>query len=530
MELYSYHVFYFPFKWEKKGFEKKLFSKRFNLANIEPVTGSSWEHLPVPLNDEYMTELYNEKNFFYDFVHNVLYDTGEKKNIIRHYERKEAYDTDLFYEMKVVANNKVDIYRLNLKSIVLNLYSTGTGILIFYLENHQYPDFSDILRINQFGRRVYPPYISISAGVNGTKSAELADFIAITGLKGSAARYFDDFIDYTCTSKTGKSCRFINSLIEDLSPDLEIFPVIDDRMHVVSWLGDNNLVKIVTDNTFMNEKSDDWYRFLFIDGGESPMCQNDEMKKELLKSHTYVRWQKWGSLYGISRYSMVYLTGNTDDSKGVFLRIFRTIYTRMVELSLIQRASILKFSDEVTELSDLETKPNELAERIGDFYKEYIRFVNQIYFREVTAQEQGIDIYNMIQEKMKIAEQVKDLDNEIGELHQYAILLADKQRNESLSVLSKIGAIFIIPTFIAGYYGMNIISVVDISLENISSIPILKGLQLYGMIAMLAGVIIAPTMVLVYLSSVGKKKRYLYLVIAAIFILSALIIPFLKFK
>jgi len=135
----------------------------------------------------------------------------------------------------------------------------------------------------------------------------------------------------------------------------------------------------------------------------------------------------------------------------------------------------------------------------------------------------------MIQEKMKIAEQVKDLDVEIGELHQYAILLADKQRNESLSVLSKIGAIFIIPTFIAGYYGMNIISVVDMSLENISAIPILKGLPLYGMIAMLAGVIIAPTMVLLYLSSVGKKKRYLYLVIAAIFILSALIIPFLKF-
>ena len=520
MELYSYHIFYFPFKWEKKGSEKGLFSERFNLENIQPKPGSNWENLPMPLNDEYQAELYNEKNFFYDFVHNVLYDTGEKKNIIRHYERKEAYDTDLFYEIKVIANNKENIYRLNLKSIVLNLYSTGTGILMFYLENRKYADFNDILRINQYGRRVFPPFLSPKNGILGTKNAELADYLAIVGLNGSAARYFDDFLDFTTNSKTGKTCRLINSLIDDLSPDLEIYPVIDDRMHVVSWIGDNDLVEMVTGNTFMKEKSDDWYRFLFVDGGQSPMCQNDEMKMELLKSHTYARWQKWGSLYGISRYSMVFLSENNDDCKSIYLRIFRTIYSRMVELSLIQRASILKFSKEVTDLSNLkDANPNQLSGKISDFYKEYIRFVNQIYFREVTAQEQGIEMYNMVQDKMKIADQVKDLDNEIGELHQYAILLADKQRNESLSVLSKIGAIFIIPTFIAGFYGMNIIT----------ADPKIQCLPLTGMISMLAGVILAPTMVLLYLGSNRKKKPILYLFIAAMFILSALIVPFLKF-
>jgi len=454
--LYSYHIFYFPFKWEKKGLEMENFSTRFNLENIKPSDGSSWENLPHPCTDDYKAELYNEKNFFYKFVHNVLYDTGDRNNnIVRHYERKEAYQTDLVYEIKVVANKKEDIYRLQLKSIVLNLYSTGTGILIFYLENNQYPEFGDILRINQFGRRIFPPFLGINNGVSGAKNAELADYIAITGLNGSADRYFDDFIDYTTNSGIWKACRFIYSLIEDLSIDIKIEAVIDDRMHVVSWIGDNKLADQIKDESILNKKSNDWYRFLFIDGGDCT-CQNDKMKKEIIEKHSYLRWQKYGSLYGISRYSLVMISDNSDFSLSVLLRNFRTMYARMVELSLVQRASILKFADEVTNLSGLKkTKSSELADKISDFYREYIRFINQIYFREITAQEQGIEMYNMIQKKMNISDQVKDLDNEISELHEYAVLLEDKEQNRKMSIITILGAFFLPATLLVGLFGMS---------------------------------------------------------------------------
>jgi len=456
--LLSYHIFYFPFKWEKKGLERENFSTRFDLDNIQPTNGCNWENLPHPCTDDYAAELYNEKNFFYKFVHNVLYDTGDKaNNIIRHYERKEAYQTELTYEIKVTANCKEDIYRLRLKSIVLNLYSTGTGVLIFYLENNQYPEFSDILRINQFGRRIFPPFLNISNGISGTKNAELADYIAITGLNGSADRYFDDFIGYTTGSETWKACRFIDSLIEDLSPEIKIEAVIDDRMHVVSWICANDLANKVKDESIFKDKNDDWYRFLFIDGGGCT-CQNEKMKKEIIEKHSYLRWQKEGSLYGVSRYSMVFLSGTSDFSCEVLFRNFRTMYARMVELSLVQRASILKFADEVTHLSGLkETKTSELADRISDFYRAYIRFVNQIYFREITAQEQGIEMYDMTQEEMKIADQVKDLDNEIGELHDYAILLEGKEQNRKMAAITVLGAIFLPATFLVGLLGINTI-------------------------------------------------------------------------
>jgi len=176
---------------------------------------------------------------------------------------------------------------------------------------------------------------------------------------------------------------------------------------------------------------------------------------KLIKDHTCTRWTNWGCVHGISRYSFVYLTKSKPYD---FLTThFRTIYTRMVELSLIQRASILKFSDEVTHLSKLKNEDKkDLSKEISELYKAYIQFVNQIYFREVTAQEQGIELYNLLQEKMKIAEQVKDLEKEIEELHNYAVLLEDKERNKSLFTLSLIGALFIIPAFITGFFGMNI--------------------------------------------------------------------------
>ena len=128
----------------------------------------------------------------------------------------------------------------------------------------------------------------------------------------------------------------------------------------------------------------------------------------------------------------------------------------MVELTLIQRASILKFSEEVTTLSKLKQEPtNNLTERISNLYKEYIRFVNQVYFREVTAQEQGIELYNRLQEKMKIAEQVKDLDSEIQELHNYANLLEQKEQERRIAIITALGAIFLPATFLVGLFGIN---------------------------------------------------------------------------
>jgi hypothetical protein len=71
------------------------------------------------------------------------------------------------------------------------------------------------------------------------------------------------------------------------------------------------------------------------------------MRLKLLNEQTYKRWQKDGMLYGASRYSFVFLTTDEWFHKNILAKYMRTVYSRIIELILIQRASRLRFSDEV---------------------------------------------------------------------------------------------------------------------------------------------------------------------------------------
>ena len=198
---------------------------------------------------------------------------------------------------------------------------------------------------------------------------------------------------------------------------------------------------------------------MFVDSGDGHddvTCQNLRMKKELLDTSTYYRWQEQGTLYGVSRYSLVALTDEQWFPKNVLSMHMRTIYSRMLELVIIQRASMLRFSSEVTKVSALKGKrTKEVAERVGSLYKEYIRFVNQIYFRTVTAQDQGIELYEMMLKQFDSDAQIKELDEEISELHQYITLKIDQRRSENGDFLNWLAALVLPATLFSGLFGMN---------------------------------------------------------------------------
>lgn len=468
----SYHIFYFPFKWDVPGREYATFSEQVNLGQIQPQPYGEWEADSEPDELE-KQELYNEKNYYFEFVHPVLYDSANENTLLKHYERKEPKYKKVFYHIDVIKDkSKVKSrklhYQLRVDSINLNFYSTGVGMLTFYLENTDYKEREAILDINQYGRRIFPPFY---ADIEGR--GEIAESIRIEGLEGETSRYQEDFKGYQ-TAATWRPASFICNLISDLMKNLEINPVIDDRMFVNCWYGNDNvaeefripwylLEEIKEENREEHQKKhfekflkkDFWYKYVFVDAG-FPCCNNGEMKAELLKTATYTRWQGTGSLYGVSRYSMVLLTDEDPFVKDVLQVYMRTIYSRMIELVLVQRASMLRFSDEVTVLSRL-AKENyrDNAIKIASLYKEYIRFVNQIFFRSVTSQEQGIELYQILGKQFQMEEQIEDLESEIGELHQYISLLIDSNRNEQGARLNVLAALFLPATIITGFFGMN---------------------------------------------------------------------------
>lgn len=502
-ELYSYHVFLFPFQWENcgKGFAEALLEDKCSLG---PFTGSLplsvWKRTGFDVNSRLK---YNEANYFYDFVRDILYDRrapascsqpGDEDAFLAHFEYNLAPDTQ-HYIIKPPDKE----YRLLIDSIILHLYSTGVGVLSFHLNNRnsEQKEPEDILRINQYGRRLYPPYFGIPGDMIGTagqflpggfmeglemvKNSELSQEIGITGEAS------EDFMKYAASGNFGRGIfnlpAFISRLFRGVPLTTEtcdhmdglkikISPVMDDRMFVVCWYGNDHLTnelesqwkKNIIDTNVINEDLPDrldwFYKYLFVDA-YSRTCRNTLMAKDLLRKHTNDRWLDYGAFFGVSRYSFVCLTPELTtlrkNDAAFLVNHMQTMYYKLVELCLVQRACILKFSDEVTDISGLiRVNEKKLPDKVGSLYKQYIRFVNKIYFREVTAQEQGIELYDLLQKHMKLNEQVKDLDAEISELHGYVNL--KEQRNESriITRLTRLSAIFLPAALVAGIFGMNV--------------------------------------------------------------------------
>lgn len=466
--MYSYHVFYFPFKWEIKNKQFATFSDSIDLTNIHLSPQSKWKTNYSPKGVE-AERLYDEKNYYYKFVHPVLYDTGKPDSWVKHFERVEPIGGLCTYHIEIRINNKEYEYKLKLDSINLNLYSTGVGMLTFYLQNDDYESFDDILNINQYGRRIFPPFYD-----DLKFRSQISQCLHLEGLSGLNSRYYEDFASYT-PEMDWKPAKFITNLIEDLQPDLAVTPVIDDRMFVNCWYQNKDLakqfyyneedIKQLEDNVKEERQaikgkefvySGDWYRYLYIDAGSEPTCMNLDMRKQLIDDTTYMRWQGAGSIYGITKYSFMMLTDASDYAINVLSVHMRNVYSRMIELVLMQRASMLKFSEEVTKVSRLNGRNDSfVAKRIGSLYKEYIHFINQMYFPEVTTQEQGKELYEILLKQFNSEERIKDLDEEISELHGYVTLLIDNSRNIKASWLNIIAAIFLPPTLLSGFFGMN---------------------------------------------------------------------------
>lgn len=507
--LFSYHIFYFPFKWDPDGLEDLEFSQKYDLSRLaakadthvwERVNSFSFSNDSNGNLSEEAKELFGEKQYFYEFVHPVLYDgveTGQADNrpLILHFERKETKKShDINYIIRIGGDSPKE-YVLAVDSINLNFYSTGVGMLTFYLRNGNVLQAGegDIRRINQYGRRIMPPH----CGEFDPKSRLIvAQSLEITGLdeqEQESKRYFDDFSNYNSgqdrnggTADTGENSmppiwtpsKIILSLIDDLAKDIKIGPVIDDRMFVNCCIG-NNVLSSKFMNADITRPSESrqiknlrelWYKQIFIDESNDPYCQNDSMLESFVNESTYSRWQKYGTMYGATRYSLVCITGMP--ALGFLSMHMRTIYSRLFELVILQKASVLRFSDEVTHVSNLDKNDiKNISDRISSLYREYIRFVNRIYFRDVTAQDQGIELYALLSRQFGTEKQIRDLDDEISELNQYASIMADQQnlendrkRNENGEKLNKIASFFLPASMVAGIFGMNMFDAFDLSM------------------------------------------------------------------
>ena len=489
--MYSYHIFYFPFKWAKKEVPEGTMTQLTDFSQIRFLNNGKWVRPAVAESQEndgnktYKNNvsldaqvLYNEKNYYFRFVHDVLYDSGDgNDNLVMHFERKEPQEKDVRYFIKVSGREKP--YSLKVDAININLYKTGVGMMSFYLRNDDESqcDTRDILNINQYGRRILPPFWS---EVNAEKRQELSEYLEISGLDTEISK--EDFKSYT-VDEPWTATSMLDSLLKDLTDNLTLTPVIDDRMFVMSLYKNDDMsgLSLSAADAYCNPSSlfsEFWYKYLFVDTW-SPTCQNNEMRRDLLRAHTYLRWQDWNSLYGVSRYSFVYLTNSGVSS--YLVDYFMTTYARMMEIALVQRASVLCFSNEVTTLTKRgDWTLEKLSEHVDSLNEEYIRFINRMYFKELTSQDQGVELYGMIRQNLDIDSYVEELKDEIEKLHDTISFKVERSRNEKAETLNFMAAILLPVSIVTGFWSMNLSLFCNVK-SNWLSFAIAVGLMILGL-------------------------------------------------
>ncbi|PRR77935.1 hypothetical protein CLLI_20300 [Clostridium liquoris] len=471
-KIISSHIFVFPFNWDYVNNEDWLntcIDERLNVDKFIESLRDGWEEEERKIKND---EDYNTYTYFYGNVRKAIY--GKKSNVkinkykgttiknIKYYWKKlinkkvsnrivtclnyKNINKNSIYEIYI--KNRDDMgkesYKLKIRSIKLKIYDTGVATLSYFLDNYEYKTREDILIINDYGRRIYPQYIPLEKAQDNLLARKVS-------LKFGNDTIEEDF-NYDTKKYPTKVSKIITELLGEKFGSTEkelkdyysnekknilIRPVIDDRMFVICWYSDNLNSSILTkykDQEYL--KNDFWYQYLFIDN-EGSTCQDGRMKKDLLLKSTYTRWKDYGTLFGISRYSFVLLCDESNFSVNVLYNYINNIYYEMIILALVQRASILRFSDETSKIASFENK--NIYRQIKKLQEYYIRFVNTIYFREVTAQEQGIELYDKLTELMRIEREVKRLDEEIDEIQRYITLETNGSTNKLVNLITYVG-------------------------------------------------------------------------------------------
>jgi hypothetical protein len=493
--MHSYHIFLLPFKWDaEKGQDWE--------ESLKSLLGEKWKpdrfSLTEKGDDWYTAEKrFNEYVYFHDFCREILYDFDQDFRkpangtaFMRHYETAE---TPEFFEIRTA---KDGTFRLKVNSILANFYWMGVGVLSLHLENHNHPSAEEVLKINEYGRRIYPPFLPLAASQGDLLAREI-------GFPGGPMEDFQAFQGEPFSFEDHDKAplpKYLSALFPQGMAS-KITPLSDDRMFVQCIYQNGEEAEkaklLIGEGREADRIKDDFIgKFIHVDGS-SLNCNDPKTFDKTLKDQLYTRWSQEGTVFGISRYSFVCLL--KPESPDFIWAHFRTMYYKLVELSLVQRASVLVFQEKVSRVSGAE--PGTVSQEVRDLYNDYLRFVNKVYFLEVTAQEQGIELYDLLQNRMRIGNQVENLQNEMRELHEYASMVSEERRNDRLDLLTRIGAAFIAPSFMVGFLGMNMFEAKSAAQDQVND-PI--GSDWVMKMVVLFAIMAVPALMLIL---VGRKKK-----------------------
>jgi len=218
-----------------------------------------------------------------------------------------------------------------------------------------------------------------------------------------------------------------------------------------------------------------------------------EFVRKQFEPLTYRRWYEVsGNLYGFTRFSAVFFGFDGFFHKIVTRHIF-TMYLRMSVIALFYRSSLLHYGYRVVHIKQPDS-PNAKDKAIDGYRRELqsvqwelTRFTNRYWFSELSAQDQGIELFNLQTAALDLQKQYNRVKNDIEQAHQ----ALETKASFALSKLSFWVGIyalwFSIVFLIAGFFGIDMAAPIDIPGKGN---PVVSWVVVYLVVAAIVGAII----------------------------------------
>lgn len=480
--VFSYHTFILPFIWDVPNSNEKTRKRFYSFFDTNP----NW--YCTDFDDEYnlntTTEnftkqdaymLYAEYQYFNPAARRAIYGLGS--GIVRSYCFRPDYVKN---KGKYIIEAKGEVYTLMINAIRVRIYNTGVALFVLECENLRGEEYEHqnnmkaVKNINDYGRRVFLPFLprkengffticadKLTLSIDGV-GVFVSDFMALAKsiknmedvLNNISFTHICDFIKEIMSF--GGMCTFTSNSTHVNYDDnnFYIYPAIDDRMFVACVINDSDCAakytaKINKEYSYLSsdDLSKDLYELAFVDNAGGCSCMHSEMRKELLETHVYRRWMDSGTITTVANQSLISVTNfsPTVDS-------FITQYYQLCCLCLVQRASILNFQREATAVSQtIERRGKNIKAatiaKILDLQERFVAFQNQLGLAEVTPQEQGIDIYNMIMDSFYIEREKAVLKDQLESLYAAANSNLDFSLNKGGTIFAAVAIILSLASF-----------------------------------------------------------------------------------
>jgi hypothetical protein len=439
---------------QNKNWEKKIFSIPLGADYI-----AAWEY----------QQNYSEYIYFHEYVREFLYPQSKTKlhdSIDRYeYRLKENLTVRLQHKATTAKTNNSKIDNTTLvaliNSICLHIFPSEIGVLSIetswdssceILSNEKESGITtknqtgfngaDLLYFNNMFRRIYVSYFENDQSDGFFAQVNNEEYpMTISILSAEKTIYEQSYgnisknthlIPNQDETYTPVITSFASNLLNDFfntSATSAYKPILDDRMLVYSYaafpasLGD----------TVDGEARDIFFsQYLYVDNPSSSYRYSKDFTQEIMADTTYVRWKHLNTNIGFSRFSGAFLYfGHAD----YLYRPFATMYYQMFLLIVYYRCCLIRFANEASLIAkefpknDKEHRhhSSEFVKKLRQLHTRFLKFMNIHWFKEVTHQDQGIEIFRLMRKAFDLDEMYGEVKEEIERADELAQLIRQEQ-------------------------------------------------------------------------------------------------------